>query len=89
MAIEGIGNTYGVPKVKEERAPDMNKKKGQDKQKKEKRHKDENQEIIKDGKIDIRIQGRYLPIGNIFPEYNDEYYNEDKEQREKASIYNN
>ena len=55
MAIEGIGNTYGVPKVKEERGPDMNNKKRQDKKEKEKKWKEEKQQIIKDGKVDIRI----------------------------------
>lgn len=55
MAVEGLGNTYGIPDVKNEREPVMNKKKNHEKNEKEKKREEEKKEIIKDGRIDIRI----------------------------------
>lgn len=55
MAVEGLGNTYGIPEVKNEREPVMNKKKNHEKNEKEKKREEEKKEIIKDGRIDIRI----------------------------------
>ena len=55
MAVEGLGNTYGIPEVKKEREPVMNKKKDNQKNEKEKKREEEKKEIIKDGRIDIRI----------------------------------
>jgi len=55
MAIEGLGNTYGIPEVKKEREPSMNKKKNDQKDGKEKKREEEKPDIIKKGIIDIRI----------------------------------
>jgi len=56
MAIEGLGNTYGIPEVKNEREPVMNKKKNNQKNEKEKKRGEEKKEdIIKEGRIDIII----------------------------------
>jgi len=55
MAVKGLGNTYGITEVKNERDPVMNKKKNQDKNGKEKKREEGKQEIIKEGRIDIRI----------------------------------
>jgi hypothetical protein len=56
MAIEGLGNTYSIPEVKKEHEQVMNKKKKEQKNEKEKKRDEEkNPEIIKEGRIDIRI----------------------------------
>jgi len=55
MAIEGLGNTYGIPEVKKEREPGMNKKKNNQKNEKEKKQEEETPDINKEGRIDIRI----------------------------------
>jgi hypothetical protein len=56
MAVEGLGNTYGIPEVKKEREPGMNKKKHNEKNEKEKkRHEEKQQDSNKEGRIDIRI----------------------------------
>jgi hypothetical protein len=55
MAVEGLSNTYGIPEVKNEREPVMNKKKNHEKNEKDKKREEEKKEIIKEGRIDIRI----------------------------------
>ena len=55
MAIEGLGNTYGIPEVKKEREPAMNKKKNDQKNEKEKKREEEKPDIIRKGIVDIRI----------------------------------
>ncbi|MEW6602192.1 MAG: hypothetical protein AB1499_14560 [Nitrospirota bacterium] len=56
MAIEGVGNTYVIPEVKQERETAMNKKKNNQKNEKDKkRDQDEKQGDIKERRIDIRI----------------------------------
>lgn len=55
MAIEGLGKTYGIPEVKKEREPVMNKKKNEQKNEKEKKREEEKKDNIRKGIIDIRI----------------------------------
>jgi hypothetical protein len=55
MAVEGLGNTYGIPEVKNEREPVMNKKNNHQKNEKKKKREEEKKEIIKEGRVDIRI----------------------------------
>lgn len=55
MAIEGLGNTYGIPEVKKEQGPVMNKKKNNNKNRKEKNREEEKKDVNKEGRIDIRI----------------------------------
>jgi len=55
MAVEGLGKTYGIPDVKNEREPVMNKKKNHQKNEKDKKREEEKQEIKNEGRIDIRI----------------------------------
>jgi len=55
MAIEGIGNSYGIPVVKKEKEPVLNERKKQQKKQKGKKKRDETTGDTEEGKIDIRI----------------------------------
>ena len=55
MGIDGLGSTYGVPAIKKEQEPVMDKRKKQDKKQDGKKKKGKKDNYIHEGKIDIRI----------------------------------
>lgn len=55
MAIEGLGNTYGVPAIKKDQESGMDQKKKKGKKKKKDNKKEEHLPKTGAGKIDIRI----------------------------------
>ncbi len=55
MGIDGLGNTYSVPEIKNERETGINQRKKQRKQQDDKKRKEKEDRTINEGKIDIRI----------------------------------
>lgn len=55
MGIDGLGNIYGVPEIKNERETVMNQRKKQRKQQDDKKRQEKEERIENEGKIDIRI----------------------------------
>ena len=55
MAIEGLGNIYGIPAVKKEQEPVMNQRKKQKKGSGKGGKRKYDEQKTKQGKIDIRI----------------------------------
>jgi hypothetical protein len=55
MAIEGLNNIYGIPPVKKEQEPNMNKRKKQKREPQKRDKKKEEQQKIEKGRVDIRI----------------------------------